>query len=137
MKIKTISGKVLFESEAKTINETLVAACKEGVNLWGANLEGADLYLADLEGADLYLADLRGIINYSDNHDIFFELIRRRNIETFKKSECELIGKLAIHRHCWSTIKMFPVKPVLRVCKILADAGWGEYLEKFKQAKGE
>ena len=56
LQIKSIAGSILFEYEKEdnTILQTLIAAIKEGANLFGANLEGANLYGAYLYGANLY-----------------------------------------------------------------------------------
>ncbi len=61
LKIKSISGKLLFEFEKEdnTIKETLLEAVKQSVDLQSANLQSADLQSADLRSADLRSADLR------------------------------------------------------------------------------
>ena len=51
---------VLWEGEAGTIGEAVIAALKAAANLTGANLTDANLTDADLRGADLRGADLRG-----------------------------------------------------------------------------
>ena len=58
LQIKTLAGKVLFESEKTTLKEVLEEAVNRGAYLRGADLEGADLRDADLEGAYLRGADL-------------------------------------------------------------------------------
>jgi uncharacterized protein YjbI with pentapeptide repeats len=58
LQIKTLAGKVLFESEKTTLKEVLEEAVNRGAYLRGADLEGADLRGADLEGAYLRGADL-------------------------------------------------------------------------------
>jgi len=67
IQIKSISGKLLFESEKEDncIKNTIIEAIRQGANLRGANLRGAnlgnaDLYGADLRGANLSGANLRG-----------------------------------------------------------------------------
>ena len=64
MKILSISGEVLYDSEKGSIKETLIDAVKSGANLYcadlsGANLYGANLYGANLKGAYLRSANLR------------------------------------------------------------------------------
>ena len=60
IKIKSLSGKVLFELEKEnnTIKETLEQAVKENANLNNANLEYANLYNANLNSANLNNANL-------------------------------------------------------------------------------
>ncbi len=60
MEIKSIYGKVLFTSEAKTVAQALREAIPQGADLSGANLSGANLSGANLSGADLRRADLSG-----------------------------------------------------------------------------
>ena len=60
LQIKTLAGKVLFESEKTTLKEVLEEAVNRGAYLGGANLEGANLKGADLRDADLEGANLRG-----------------------------------------------------------------------------
>ena len=75
LQIKTLAGKVLFESDKTTLKEAVEEAVSRNVDLGdadlrdaylgdadlrGANLRGADLGDADLEGANLEGADLRG-----------------------------------------------------------------------------
>jgi len=105
-----------------------------GANLTGANLTGADLRGANLRGANLRGANLYGAENYSEIHQIFLELIRREKIETFKKSEWEIIGQISIHLPCWGTIvKRFAKTPMTHIFKILSSKGFGEYLKKYKE----
>jgi hypothetical protein len=40
---------------------------------------------------------------------------------------------MTIHRPCWSTILKYARKPVLRILKLLADKGYGEYYNYFKE----
>ena len=65
MKIKTVTGVIIFEKEGSTIREAIIAAVAKGADLKGAylggvNLEGADLKGAYLEGANLEGAYLGG-----------------------------------------------------------------------------
>jgi hypothetical protein len=110
----------------------LRGAYLRGAYLRGAYLRGADLRGANLGGAYLDGAYLDGVLNYSENHDIFFELIRREKAADIKKSEWNLIGQLAIHRPCWSSIAKYPTRPALRILKMLAAKGFDEYFKKYK-----
>lgn len=58
MKILSTNGLVLYEDDAMSIKECLVAAVQSGADLYGADLRGADLRDADLRGANLRRADL-------------------------------------------------------------------------------
>ena len=62
IQIKSISGKLLFESEKEDncIKNTVIEAIRQDANLGGADLGSANLYGADLGSANLYGADLRG-----------------------------------------------------------------------------
>ena len=51
---------VLWEGEAGSIGEAVIAALKAGADLTGADFRGADFRGADLRGADLRDADLTG-----------------------------------------------------------------------------
>ena len=60
MKIKNrFTGKILYESEHKTMKETVEQAVKETTDLWEADLREANLSGANLRKADLSEADLR------------------------------------------------------------------------------
>ena len=62
MKITSrFTGLIIFESDHKTIKETVLAAIKAEVNLSGADLSRADLSRADLSRADLFGVDLSGV----------------------------------------------------------------------------
>jgi hypothetical protein len=158
MKIKSrFTNEVQFELETDSIKVCLETANLRGANLRDADLEGADLRGADLEGADLIGADLidadlegadliganliganlrganlRGIKNYKNNHDIFFEIVRRQELEFFTEIEWSIIGKIAIYRPCWSTIRKFGNDALSGLNKI-ADLGYDEYLTEFKK----
>ncbi len=94
------------------------------------------LEVETLEGANLRGADLWGVKDYSESHEIFLELVSREKPSTFKKSEWEIIGYLAVHRSCWDTIvKRFAKTPMTRIFKILAVKGYGEYLTKYKEVQ--
>ena len=72
IKIKSLSGSVIFEhtAENNTITLTVEAAVSCGVSLANANLAGACLAVADLTGADLTGADLTGAdISWADLAD--------------------------------------------------------------------
>jgi hypothetical protein len=51
---------ILWEGEAGTVHEAVIAALKAGANLWDADLGGANLMGANLGGANLRGANLRG-----------------------------------------------------------------------------
>ena len=59
MKIKSISGAVLYVSDKSTICETLEEAVAKGADLQYANLKGANLARANLKGANLARANLQ------------------------------------------------------------------------------
>ena len=60
MKIKTVTGVIIFEKEGSTIRESIIAAVAKGADLKGADLKGADLQGAYLGGANLGGANLEG-----------------------------------------------------------------------------
>ena len=78
-------------------------------------------------------AYLRGAKNYSENHDFFYELVRREKVKTFTQSQWAHIGEIAIHRICWDSIKKRFGKRILPVFKVLDKSGFGEYLNKYKE----
>ena len=59
IEIKSISGKVLYTSEALDIRECLESAVKDCTDLRNADLRNANLRNADLRHANLRYADLR------------------------------------------------------------------------------
>jgi hypothetical protein len=125
MKIKIshkYTQKIIYEVEAENIKQALERAIKSG-----ADLSGADLSDADLSGADL-----SGVNSYCNNHDFLFELFRRVRQEEITKTEWEIIGKLTIHRFCWSWIRKQAKAPVLRMLKRLSNMGFDEYIKKYK-----
>lgn len=140
-------------AEANLFQANLIGADLLGTRLTGADLTGADLIGADLTGADLFRTrlteanlsganltgvnlagvDLAEVKNYSSQYEIFFELIRREKISSIKKSDWELIGKIAIHKLCWSKIRKLPDAPMLRILRLLKERGFSEFLEAYKQ----
>ena len=58
MKIVSISGKLLYNSEKELVKDAVSDAMESGVNLSYANLKGADLSDANLRGTDLSGANL-------------------------------------------------------------------------------
>jgi hypothetical protein len=124
-----------------------------GANLGVADLRGANLRVADLRGADLRVADLRGANlrganlrganlrgadlrvakNYIKSHFLFFELIRREEVESFTGPQWGIIGKISIHLWCWDTLKKQFGKKLLPIFKVLADNGFDEYYEYYKK----
>lgn len=65
-----ITGKVLFEAEAKTQKELLLKAVSDGADLQGANLEGAYLDGANLRGANLEGAKTKLFIIQGTRHKL-------------------------------------------------------------------
>ena len=104
-----------------------------GANLRDANLGGAYLGGANLRGAYLGDANLRGAKNYSESHDIFFELVRRYKVADFTNAQWSIIGQLAIHRLCWDSIKKRFGKKIVPIFKLLAKDGFDEYLKRYKE----
>ena len=100
-----------------------------GANLIGADLGGANLRDADLGGANLRDADLVDIKNYSQNHSIFAELIRRQKADIFTEAEWSAIAQINIYTLCWSSIQKRFANAIPHVFEILAQAGWREYLD--------
>ncbi len=60
LKINSVLGTVIWESEKETVKEAVEEKNKIDADLRGANLYGADLYDANLRGANLRDANLRG-----------------------------------------------------------------------------
>ena len=142
-----VPRKVLYKCTAKDLREGVVKAVNGGADLRGANLGSANLGSAGLRGAslrganlrgaylgDAYLrdADLVGANGYSENHDIFFELIRREKVEKFTNIQWSIIGQLAIYRLCWDSIKKRFGKKIVEIFKVLADNGFDEYLKRYE-----
>ena len=116
-------------------NADLRDANLRGADLGGANLRYADLGGANLRGADLRGAYLRDAENYSENHDFAIELIRRQKLEVFTEKEWSIIGQISIHRLCWDTIRnrFGKSRALLKIFKVLKDAGFPEYYDRFKE----
>ena len=106
-----------------------------GADLRGADLGGAYLGGAYLGGAYLRGVDLRGAESYSENHDFFQEIVRRQKAESFTTKEWECIAHICIHQICWEAIRKRFSAAALRVFKKLADAGFDEYLTRYKTVK--
>jgi len=104
-----------------------------GADLGGANLRGANLRGADLRGADLRGADLRGARNYRDSHDVFQEVVRRQKVEVFGEAEWNAIAQITIHRLCWDSIKKRFSDVMPHIFEVLAQAGFTEWLEYWKE----
>ncbi len=60
VKILSITGETLFDSDKDTIKASLEEAVENGADLSGASLSGASLSGANLSGANLYGANLSG-----------------------------------------------------------------------------
>ena len=104
-----------------------------GADLGDANLGDADLRYANLRGADLGGANLGGAKNYSESHDFFQKLVRRKQCKEFTTGEWAMIGRIIVHRICWDTIKNKFGKKMLTVFKKLEKDGFGEYLTRYKE----
>lgn len=108
------TGSVLFSIKTKTLKLALEVA-----NLGDANLRGADLRDADL-------GDIK---NYKNIHEIFYELTRKENRKNITELQWADIGKICIHRLCWDSI--VKLKNIKQVFEMIAEKGFGEYLEEF------
>ena len=144
LQIKSYFGNLLFEFECEdnTVKKTMEKAVKNKAYLAGADLAEADLAEADLAGADLAEADLAGAYlaranlaeakNYFNSYDIFQEVVRRENIETFTDEEWSIIGKILVHRPCWGKIKEMFGKKIIPIGQKLAKSGFTEWAEHYK-----
>jgi uncharacterized protein YjbI with pentapeptide repeats len=116
-----------------------------GANLWGTDFIGADLTCADFIGADLMGAnfrgtnfrgaDLKGVKNYRDIHQIFSEIIRRQNVESFTNKEWAAIAQITLHELCWDSIKKRFSNVIPHIFEILADKGFDEWLNHWNEIK--
>lgn len=107
------SSKIIFSGAFSSIKKALEKAVNEGAYLRGAYLGG--------------------IKSYQNNHDIFIELIRRQKTKTFSLEIWGIIGQIAIQRICWGEIEKRFGKKILKVGKILAKQGFGEYLKSYEK----
>jgi uncharacterized protein YjbI with pentapeptide repeats len=143
------TGKIIIVGEYESIKDAVEknrGADLYGAYLYGANLRGADLYGANLRGANLRGADLggaylggaylRGVKNYSENHEIFYELVRRHKVEDFTDSQWMAIGQISIHRLCWGSIHKRYGKDFMGILEILAVDGFAEYRDKYATILG-
>ena len=119
----------------KNIGANLGGAYLGGADLGGANLRGANLAGAYLRGADLRDADLRGAKGYSQSHDIFREAVRRHPVSVFTEAEWSAIAQITIHTLCWDSIQKRFSDVVPHIFEVLAEAGFGEYLEYWNSLK--
>jgi len=91
MKITSrFTGLIIFESDHKTIKETVLAAIKAEVNLSGADLSRADLSRADLSRADLFGVDLSGVD--LSGADLSRADLSRANLSGANLSRADLFG---------------------------------------------
>jgi Family of unknown function (DUF5758)/Pentapeptide repeats (8 copies) len=60
-------GTIIIAGEYENVREAVLAATKNGANLYGANLRGANLYGANLRSANLRSANLNGADLYGAN----------------------------------------------------------------------
>ena len=77
-------------------------------------------------------ADLTDIKNYSESHDVFIQLIKNKSVK-FSKKQKEIASMIFAFRLCWKSIKKEYGKDMTKIFKILADLGWGEYLDKWEE----
>jgi len=118
IKIKSsYTGKEQRSGKYKDIRE---AVEKNKMNLTWANLTGADL---------------KNIQNYSQNHQIAFEIIKRQKRDYFTQKEWSVIGEISIHLPCWNTIIKKYGKTAISICKKLAKLGFNEYYDTIKKER--
>jgi hypothetical protein len=135
------TGFIIISGNYKSIKECLEqnrGANLWGANLWGANLRGANLRGANLRGANLWGANLWGANlwgakNYQDSHEVFIETVRMQKVEVFTESEWSAIAQITVHRLCWDSIKKRFPNVVPHIFKILADAGFNEWLKHWEE----
>ena len=60
-------------------------------------------------------------------------MIRLEPLETFTDKEWVMVGQILVYRMCWNTIKERFGKKILRIGKILAEKGFDEYLNHYKE----
>ena len=123
-------------SEANLSEADLSEADLWRANLRGANLSGADLWRANLSEANLWRANLWSIKNYSENHQIWQQLIKLQSVKIFTDMEWSMIGKITLHMPCWDTIKNKFGVPFLRVLEVLKEEGFTEYYDKYAEILG-
>ena len=107
----------------------------EDAHLEGADLRGAHLEDAHLEGTNLRGAYLEGAKGYSQSHDIFREAVRRQSVSAFVDTEWSAIAQITIHTLCWDSIKKRFSRVMPHIFEVLAEAGFGEYLEYWNSIK--
>ena len=100
-----------------------------------SNLHGVNFCYSDLRNSDLRNSNFRNSKNYSENHDIFQEIVRSQKAEIFTSREWECIAYICIHRICWDSIQKRFSAAAGRVFRKLADAGFGEFLERYNETK--
>ena len=123
IQIKTIFGKLLYESDAENIKEAVVKAVNDKIDLIGADLSGADLRDAYLSGADgekiiiekipiQVLTDTYNIIVFDAHMKIGCEFHSLADWWKFSdKRIAEMDGTKA--RHFWKIWK----EPLKAICK--------------------
>ena len=78
-------------------------------------------------------ADLEGIKHYSENHEIFQEIVRRQSMNAFTSLQWSMIGQILIHRLCWESIEKRYGKKFLTVLSKIKKLGFGEYYDRYKE----
>jgi hypothetical protein len=107
------------------------------INLTCADLSYTDFIGANFRGTNFRGANFRGVKNYRDIHQIFSEIIRRQNVESFTDYEWSAIAQITIHELCWSSIKKRFSEVIPHVFEILADKGFDEWLNHWNEIKGD
>ena len=90
---------------------------------------GSDLSGSNLSFSNLSFSDLSGSKGYVGSHDIFQEAVRRQKVEVFVEAEWNAIAQIVIHRLCWDSIEKRFSDVMPHIFKVLADAGFKEWLE--------
>jgi len=65
-------------------------------------------------------------------HEIFIQLVINYKSK-FTKQQQEKASRVFAFKFCWDTIKKEYKKEAGAILKKLADLGWNEYLEKWKE----
>jgi Family of unknown function (DUF5758)/Pentapeptide repeats (8 copies) len=147
--IKSIVGSVLFECDADSLKDALVAAVRQRADLQGAYLRDAYLRGADLRGADLqgaylqgaYLqgADLQGAKN-ADYAIASTRILPEGDLIVWKKCRDNVLVKLAVpekakRSHAFGRKCRAEFVKVLEV--IGAKVGISNYDRRTEYAKGQ
>lgn len=139
MEIFNQAGEVIISGDYESIKDCceknmfiLNNADLSYANLGNADLSYADLRNANLRNANLRGANLKGIKNYSDCHDIFFELLRRQKPSFLTKKEKAFVYDIMINRYCWNRIVQFG-ESFLHLLEKVSKLGFDEYEIKYRE----